>query len=139
MDKDDEQRLKPVVDTTRVAPAATEGSLMRPWTHLGRQLVPLIGETGFCALFSRAARLAGPASGSLVLDPACRAVDPLLSALADHLVRLDGARAPAANAALLDTFTKLLSALIGEGLTTRLLASASNDDEGQGRAQEHRQ
>jgi hypothetical protein len=112
---------------------------MRPWTHLGRQLVPLIGETGFCALFSRAARLAGPASGSLALDPSCRAVDPLLSALADHLARLDGARAPAANTALLDTFTKLLSALIGEGLTTRLLASASNDDEGQGRAQEHRQ
>jgi hypothetical protein len=111
---------------------------MRPWSHLGTQLVPLIGETGFCALFSRAVRLSGAFHGSLVVDPSCRAVDTLLASLAAHLAPLGGARAPAANTELLDTFTKLLSALIGEGLTTRLLASASMTDENRARAQEHK-
>jgi hypothetical protein len=140
MDKDDEMRLKPVVDNTRAAPSlpGSIDSLIRPWSQLGRQLVPLIGETGFCALFSRAVRLSPPFNGSLVVDPSCRVVDDQLSALAGHLAPLDVAHAQAANTELLDTFTKLLSALIGEGLTTRLLASASMDDEGRARAQEHK-
>jgi hypothetical protein len=140
MNKDDESRLNPVVDITRAAPPPSDGidSLLRPWTRLGAQLVPLIGETGFCALFSRAVRLSGAFNGSPVVDPSCRGVDKLLAALADHLAPLGGARAPAANSELLDTFTKLLSALIGEGLTTRLLASASIDDENRARAQEHK-
>jgi hypothetical protein len=140
MDKDDETRLKPVVDIIRAAPPPPDsiGSQMRPWTHLGVQLVPLIGETGFCALFSRAVRLSGASNGSLVVDPSCRAVDTLLASLAGHLATLGAARAPAANTELLDTFTKLLSALIGEGLTTRLLASASMTDESRARAQEHK-
>jgi hypothetical protein len=140
MDKDDETGMKPVVDITRTAASPFESTahLVRPWSHLASQLVPLIGETGFCALFSRAVRLAGQLSGSFAVDPSCRAVDKLLSALAGHLGSLDGARARAANTELLDTFIKLLSALIGEGLTTRLLASASNNHDGQQGVQEHK-
>jgi hypothetical protein len=137
MDKDDETRLIPVVDITRAPPGSMD-SLMRPWTRLGSQLVPLIGESGFCAMFSRAVRLAGSLNGSFLLDPSCRALDKQLSALAGHLAPLGGEQAAAANTELLDTFTKLLSALIGEGLTTRLLACPSADDEEQERVQEHK-
>jgi hypothetical protein len=140
MDKDDETRMKPVVDITRTAASPPESTnhLTRPWSRLASQLVPLIGESGFCALFSRTIRLAGQLNGSFVVDPSSRAVDKVLSVLAGYLATLDGASARAANSELLDTFIKLLSALIGEGLTTRLLASASNNDDDRACVQEHK-
>jgi hypothetical protein len=139
MDKD-EQRLRPVSDQDRAAPSPPDfiESLIRPWSRLGLQLVPLIGETGFCALVSRAARVAALGQVRLAIDPSCRLIDKLLAALSDSLAGLDGERAGAANAELLNTFTKLLSALIGEALTTRLLSSASDGDEREQCAQEYK-
>jgi hypothetical protein len=139
MDNDDNKRSKPFVDTNRAAPSPPENTddLLRPWLRLGGQLVPLIGETGFCALFVRAARLAGPASGWLAPDQSCRSANQLFAGLATNLAALDATAAAAANTALLNTFTKLLSALIGEALTTRLL-SASNGIDAPESAQEHK-
>jgi hypothetical protein len=139
MDNDDNKRSQPFVDINRAAPSPPESNddLLRPWLRLGEQLVPLIGETGFCALFVRAARLAGPGSGWLATDQSCRSVKQLFAGLAASLASLDKAAAAAANTALLNTFIKLLSALIGEALTTRLL-SASHDSDGPESAQEHK-
>jgi hypothetical protein len=50
--------------------------------------------------------------------------DELLQALKDQLAAVGPGQAEEANTALLTTFTKLLSGLIGEALTVRLLNAA---------------
>jgi hypothetical protein len=140
MDNDDNKRSKPFVDINRVAPSPPESTddLLRPWLRLAGQLVPLIGETGFCALFVRAARLAEGGNGGLTPAQACRTANQLFAGLAVNLASLDRSAASAANTALLNTFTKLLSALIGEALTTRLLSASNEKNDGPESAQEHK-
>lgn len=112
--------------------------LLRPWRRLACQLSPLIGESGFCALFMRATRLLASQFDEFSSGQSCKLIEHALAALGERLDAMDTLAAQAGNAALLNTFTKLLSDLIGEALTTRLLASAANGDDGQKNAQEHK-
>lgn len=106
-------------------PDAGGSSLLLPWRRIAQQLCPLIGESGFCALFGRATHVVGPEHAWLAPQQPCRSPEQLFSSLEERLGSVDAARAAAANEALLRTFTQLLAALIGEKLTQRLLASAT--------------
>jgi len=100
---------------------------IQPWKQLAGHLSPLIGESGFSALYRRAVRLASGEHEWLNAPQASTTADELLSALRSQLAAEDAHQATAANAALLATFTKLLSGLIGEALTIRLLQAAWTD------------
>ncbi|QJE01740.1 hypothetical protein HH212_18330 [Massilia forsythiae] len=128
MDKDDytapPARAGGVPDGTRPQHGAP---LVRPWLDLRRQLVPLIGETGFVALFGRSLRLLAPAHAWLSSDSARKTGALLLDALERDLATVDAAVAGVVNDELMTIFTRQLSALIGPGLTARLLANTVAD------------
>ncbi len=112
--------------------------LLQPWRLLAAHLSPLIGESGFCALFARATRLLGGRFAWLATVQSGNSIERTLAALGERLASMDTLAAQAGSAALLNTFTKLLSDLIGEALTARLLASATDGDDGQKNAQEQK-
>lgn len=132
MDRDDNQR--PPVGGGESLPAAAgeHARLLQPWRRIGGLLADLIGESGFCALFGRALRMVAVRHDWLRLPVERKSIDGLLRAYEGDLARVDPARAEEANAALLETFTGQLSALIGAALTTRLLADAKQDTDGRG-------
>lgn len=94
------------------------------WRKIGEQLSAVIGESGFCALFERAVSLLGARYAWLSVDPARRSIGALLVEFEKDLARTNDAEAAMANTELLHTFTKQLSALIGEALTSQLLKDA---------------
>lgn len=107
-----------------LSPAARSVHMLAPWRTLATHFSPLVGETGFGALFGRALRLSGPEHAWLGGDIAPASVAALLATLEEKLASVDTAQATQGNAALLTAYITLLSALIGEALTTRLLDSA---------------
>lgn len=94
------------------------------WELLIEQLSPLIGESGLCALFARARHLTSPQSFPHPVHSEMRTCALLLEQLDGQLSGLEPAARLVLNRALLDTFIRLLSGLIGEALTTRLLNTA---------------
>jgi hypothetical protein len=105
--------------------SAGSGTLLQPWRRIAQHLCPLIGESGFCALFGRAVHVIGPEHAWLAPPQPCRAPEQLFILLEERMAQVDAERAAAANEALLRTFTQLLTALIGDRLTQRLLESAT--------------
>lgn len=142
MNNNDDKRQRLLLDlmtnhgTTRLPESTDE--LLAPWRLLAAQLSPLIGESGFCAMYVRATRLLAGQFDWLAAGQSCNSAERALAALAERLDSMDRLAAQAGNVALLNTFTKLLSDLIGEALTTRLLASAASGDDGQKNVQEHK-
>lgn len=94
------------------------------WALLVEQLSPLLGESGLCVLFARARHLTSPQHFPYPVNSDMRTCAALLEQLDEQLSGLDPAARLALNRALLDTFIRLLSGLIGEALTTRLLNTA---------------
>lgn len=125
-------------------PAATGGevpavaALVQPWLHLSVQLTPLIGESGFCALFGRALRLSSVRFDGLAACDSARPLADLFTSLTRVLNEIGPGNAAAANDALLGTFTTLLGNLIGEALTKQLLQVASAGADGQTHGQEQK-
>ena len=103
--------------------AAAIAHAMRSWQRLAAHLCPLIGEAGFCALYGRAVRLASVNEDWPPIPHGVRSIDILFATLEESLAT-HPVQACAVNLALLETFTKLLSGLIGEALTARLLNTA---------------
>jgi len=142
MNNNDDKRQRLLLDimtnngATRLPESTDE--LLQPWRRLAGHLSPLIGESGFCALYMRATRLLAGQIDWLPSGQSCKSIERVVAALGERFDSMDALGAQAANAALLNTFTKLLSDLIGEALTTRLLTSAANGDDGQKNAQEHK-
>jgi len=103
-------------DGLRVADAASA-----TWHQVHAALSPIVGTRGVEALFKRSLSLAREAQACLadVGDPS--PAHDHVSSLHAVLARQTGADAAAAHAALLQTFVDLLSRLIGESLTARLL------------------
>jgi len=108
-------------------PGPGSGDLLLPWRRIAKRLCPLIGDSGFCALFGRAVHVIGPDHAWLAPQLPCRAPEQLFALLEERMATVDPGQAAAANDVLLQTFTTLLATLIGEGLTQRLLASAATD------------
>jgi hypothetical protein len=140
MDKDENRAQPAAAGTTSDAMRADHAqSLIRPWSRLGRQLVPLIGEGGFVALFSRSARLLSPPRPWLSIDAARRTSTLLLTALEQDLAGADPLEAAATHEELMGTFVRQLGALIGPTLTARLLAETGADGTPQKNQEEHKQ
>ena len=124
--------------TGAAQPAAAGSDWIQPWRRIAQQLCPLIGDSGFCALFGRALHLVGPEHAWLAPQQSCRAPDQLFAALEERMAGVDAGRAAAANDTLLRTFTQLLATLIGEALTQRILSSAMATVDQQAHAQEQK-
>lgn len=92
------------------------------WRQMAAWLAPVIGTRGVEVLFSRALQLTSRTFPCLVVtgDQGDSAV--LLASLKANLTASATNDAMEAGHALLVTFTKLLSTLIGESLTSRLLS-----------------
>jgi hypothetical protein len=141
MDKNDDKRRQLLVELAAnggVALARGADALLQPWRRLARHLSPLIGESGFCALYGRAARLVLPDHAWLAGTPPARTIEGAIDALAQRFGTVTAQQAQAANLALLDHFTKLLADLIGEALTIRLLHSSIQGIGEQKNAQEQK-
>jgi len=136
MDKNDNKRQQ-LISEMFSASRSNGGADVSAWRRLSMHLSPLIGESGFAALYGRAARLVQPRFPWLVLEQSSQSTD-LFDQLGKQLSSVDADLAAETNAALLDTFTKLLSGLIGDALTIRLLNSAWSDESHQGNAKEQK-
>jgi hypothetical protein len=139
MERDDNKRQQSSDDGSAPPQAGAPVDRLRPWRRIGGQLVTLIGESGFCALFGRALRTMAVRYEWLSVDPARKSIDGLLGALERDLAGVEPKEADIANEELLNTFTRQLSSLIGETLTARLLTEAAASAQG-GRedVQEHK-
>lgn len=97
------------------------------WQQLADQLTPIIGNSGFNALYLRSLHMARTAHGWLPqhdLLPTSAALSLLQQALRQH----DEDDASAASITLLNTFIDTLILLIGELLTSSILREAWGDD-----------
>src|SRR3954468_18492985 len=105
-------------DALQIADAAVAA-----WRELDVSLSLIIGRRGVAALFKRSLLLTAPAHPSLV--PAHWDVETLgdFDLLRASLKQQSAANAIATNGALLQKFVELLTSLIGESLTERLLQS----------------
>ena len=111
-------------DPVSSAPLVAE-AVVRALGHLMDELEPLVGMHGASALFGRSVHLVRRKHAA-ALTPAKGTRDEQLACLRDELARLDIAEARTISAALLTNFADLLTSLIGEPLTNRLLRSAWN-------------
>ncbi|HEX9173807.1 MAG TPA: hypothetical protein VF861_14215 [Telluria sp.] len=114
-------------------------SHQQQWLLLAEQLTPLVGEAGFSALYARTIRLVRPGFPWLSTSQSGAPVAQLLEILMGDYQRVEPDEAERAHAGLLETFTRLLSSLIGEALTIRLLDSAVTPGQEQKNAQEQKQ
>lgn len=130
MDKKDDKRQQLIHAMLAQTDGATASDSadrhLLPWRALVQHLSPLIGDSGFAALYGRTARLLAPRYGWLTAGPASPPLDALFNRLGEDLREAEPALAVEANMALLLTLTGLLSDLIGAALTTRLLDAAWN-------------
>lgn len=136
MDPNDDKRQALIAQAIGGVSAQADRPWVLPWEQLSGHLSPLIGESGFAALYRRTVRLVSVQFEWLVSSTASSTAGELLGALREQLSSVDPETAHAANAALLTTFTKLLSGLIGEALTVRLLNAAWNGAAGNPNARE---
>jgi hypothetical protein len=125
MERDDKERQRTSDDGKTLLEGDVSVSRLRPWRRISGQLVTLIGESGFCALFGRALRTLAVRYEWLSVDPARRTIVGLLNALEHDMRSVEPTVADIAGAELLNTFTRQLSSLIGEALTARLLEQAT--------------
>jgi hypothetical protein len=140
MDKHDYSAHRPDAGTASDARGGEHAApLVHGWSRLSGQLVPLIGENGFGALFGRTVRLVASVHPWLSVDASRKTSATLLAGLEADLAGVDGAAAAQAHAALMGTFTGQLGALIGPGLTARLLAENAAGAEQQQKQQEHKE
>lgn len=125
MDPNDNKRQELIAGAIAAGIAARD-AWIHPWKQLSNHLKPLIGDSGFAALFRRSVRLVSTEYDWISSSAVGASADDLIDGLGGQLTAVDAGKARDANAALLSIFTKLLSGLIGEALTFRLLNSAWN-------------
>jgi hypothetical protein len=142
MDNHDTKRQHLLLDTLvsqgAASPTQSTDQLLYPWQRLAAHLRPLIGESGFCALFVRSIRISVAQYEWLAASQPGTSIDSALRGLGAAFGAIDIVTARAANLALLNTFTRLLADLIGEALTFRIMDSAANGGDEQKNAQEHK-
>jgi hypothetical protein len=102
---------------------ATANATAATWRLLGAQLAPVIGARGLEVLFDRAFRMTSATFPWLAVGGGSGAASGagLLPGVAERLACQRPAEAAEASYTLFVTFTELLTNLIGESLTARLL------------------
>jgi hypothetical protein len=101
---------------------------IRLWQSIASELIPIIGEDGFAALYSRSlhvTRSTFPWLNATGQKP--QQADLQFIALKASLEARTSAESVEVGAALLFTFTDILASLIGESLTTGILRAAWGD------------
>ena len=106
------------------------------WEQMATQIISIVGEEGFKALFARSVFLAQPTFPWLAASSLSQQTDQRFAELKKALEGQTPAQACEANTLLLLTFTDILAALIGEPLTTRILWTAWGDDASTGTRKE---
>jgi hypothetical protein len=109
--------------TDNVADAA-----IHRWGLIAAQIISVVGEGGFNALYTRSAFLAHSTFPWIPANPLSTQTDAHFADLKKSMEGQTPAQASAANSLLLITLTDILASLIGEDLTTRILRSAWGDD-----------
>lgn len=104
--------------------AETAARLLWSWRRIALHLTPLIGDAGFQSLYARTVHLTIPHFAALRPAPKAVSLDAALQRLKEDLESLAPPDAERAGRMLLATFTELLSTLIGEALTARILRSS---------------
>ncbi|MEC4720764.1 hypothetical protein RY831_16490 [Noviherbaspirillum sp. CPCC 100848] len=93
------------------------------WHQMAQQITPLIGETGFQALYGHAAHYTLPhCPGFSMLRTAARG-DDFFQILREDLVAMEQGIAERCNTILITKFADLVSAMIGETLMDQILQS----------------
>ncbi|HWS03747.1 MAG TPA: hypothetical protein VN448_10205 [Gammaproteobacteria bacterium] len=98
------------------------------WELMAAQIISIVGEGGFNALYLRSAFLASSIFPWLATPSLSIQVDDRFANLRTSLEGQTPEQASAANGLLLITFSDILASLIGEDLTTRILRSAWDID-----------
>ncbi len=94
------------------------------WEHLAQELISIIGEAGFESLYSRCVFLLKDEFPWLQLSRSSTQIGTQFNELKHQLDQQELAMAEQASRRLLDTFMRLLSGLIGAGLTQNILQVA---------------
>ncbi len=98
------------------------------WEQSATQVISIIGEGGFSALYLRSLHLAQATFSWLPAHSLSPQTDARFALLKTSLEEQTPELASAANSLLLITFTDILASLIGEDLTIRILHSAWSND-----------
>ena len=102
-------------------PEARVAATISLWRQLAPELILIIGEGGFKALYARSMRLACVQFSWLKHEDAALTSADLFEPLRQRLETRDQQLATDASIALFTLFFDTLASLIGEGLTTHLL------------------
>jgi hypothetical protein len=100
----------------------------RLWQPLASELVSIVGEGGFNALYARSLYLTNAAFPWLTAGKPPHTTDNWLTDLKANLEGQNAAEAYKANQMLLQIFTDILASLIGEPVTIGILGTAWSDD-----------
>lgn len=104
--------------------SAVAAATLSTWQEVATRLAPVIGAQGVDVLFRRALHLTHRSFPWLAITGGeVKDIAVLLASLKEHLAACEPAVAVAASDTLLVTFTELLTIIIGEPLTARLLDS----------------
>ncbi len=98
------------------------------WELIATQIISIIGEGGFSALYLRSVHLAQTTFPWLPSNSLSLQTDARFAHLKTSLEGQAPAQASAANSLLVITLTDILATLIGEGLIIRILHSAWDND-----------
>jgi hypothetical protein len=98
------------------------------WEQMATQIISIVGEEGFNALYARSVYLALPTFPWLMSSALPPQDGQRFAEFKKGLEEQSPSQAREANRLLLLTFTGILAVLIGEPLTTRILCSAWGDD-----------
>ena len=120
----DLQRRQLIIALLARPPESVADDADNLWEQLATQIISIVGEDGFNALFTRALYLNRPAAPWLDVGRLGAQADRRFAELKMRFDEQMPAVANEANAQLLITFTDLLASLIGEQLTNRILALA---------------
>ncbi|ATQ77720.1 hypothetical protein CR152_26845 [Massilia violaceinigra] len=133
METSDAMRQK-MIDEVLAAPpggdAVAREAALRAWERLANHLSPLIGETALCAMYARARHVTFPDMHPSPAMHELRSTAHLLDQLATQLASMAPQAGADFNRAMLQSFTRLLSGLIGEALTVRLMNTAWTERSG---------
>jgi hypothetical protein len=98
------------------------------WTTLAAELTPIVGETGFTALYARSLHITQRTFTWLAPTPGLQPAESQFTFLQTKLAGQASPDAAKACEALLLAFIDILALLIGEPLTNSILHTAWGDD-----------
>ena len=133
----DQQRHQMIERAVRPLPQEHADASVVLWESLAAELTGIIGERGFCSLYSRTLNQAAVRFAWLAPHPPM-ALSDAFRLLASRLTTRAPAEAHAANSDMLNIFIDTLILLIGELVTNNILRSAWGDDVVNDAGTEHR-